>query len=67
VTVEISNYGGNIEKSIIFFFKGLSMEGLIVVERERPIMAGDLTNRIYQIFSLHKHKQLHDFLPLNTH
>ena len=36
------------------------MEGVIVVERKRSVMAGDLTNRIYQIFSLHKHTQLHD-------
>lgn len=59
MTVEISNYGRNVEKNI-FFCKGLRMEGVIVVERKRSVMAGDLTNRIYQIFSLHKHTQLHD-------
>jgi hypothetical protein len=37
------------------------MEGVIVVERKRPVTAGDLVNRICLIFSLHKHTQLHDF------
>ena len=37
------------------------MEGVTVAERKRPVMTGDLTNRIYQIFPLHKHTQLHDF------
>jgi hypothetical protein len=61
VTVGISNYGGNVEKKHYFFCKGLSMEWITVVERKRPVMAGEFTNRIYQIFSLHKHSQLQDF------
>ena len=61
MTVEISNYGGNAGKKHYFFYKGLSMEGIILVERKRPEVVGDLTNRIYQIVSFHKHTQLHDF------
>lgn len=36
------------------------MEGIIVIKRKRPVIAGDLTKRIYQIFSLHKYTELHD-------
>jgi hypothetical protein len=51
VTVEISNYGRNVGKKHYFFCTGLKMEGLIAVERKRPL-AGDLTKQnLPDIFS----------------
>jgi hypothetical protein len=38
------------------------MGQVVVVERKRPLMAGELTKIIYQIFSLHKHTQRYDLL-----